>query len=394
MPDLKISAAASKIAATQSARTPAAAEEEAAATDPAGFAALLFARVEAAGDPGLGTSAGLPGSSAGSKRDKQATGPSDGAAAAAVAMLNLPAAPLKDPATSPAPGTALATSSTAAGALLAAGAPATLSVETDPDARSPLKAATAAEAPAGPSTAQAPANPVDVRAAPATTTRSALSSASAGDHRPESPAVPPAPGTGFAALQSAALQAAAPAGSAAPKTAARAAAVVSDPVPVIAGPVAGPVAQSPASIQIATPVTSPQWTHEFATTLAVNLRNGLQSAQIHIEPRDLGPISVSVTMSGTSAAVSMVAAHSDTRALLQSSLGELRDVLSAAGIQLSGAFVQTGGSERQGQSGSYATPEQFAGTAIPPPVAAAGPASAAAGLQSAGPGRRLVDTFA
>jgi flagellar hook-length control protein FliK len=153
-----------------------------------------------------------------------------------------------------------------------------------------------------------------------------------------------------------------------------------------------------ATIQLSTPITSPQWPQEFARTVAVSIRNGVQSAEIHIEPRDLGPISLSVTMNGSSAAVNMVAAHADTRALLQSSLGQLRDALNASGIQLSGASVQGGSADQRGQGGYAGAGDNYGrgglDTATGPGTAATtAPAGAAQGTTPTGI-RRLVDTFA
>ena len=80
--------------------------------------------------------------------------------------------------------------------------------------------------------------------------------------------------------------------------------------------------------------------------------NGVQTAQIQITPDELGPITVQVHLQGAIANVLFSSAHEQTRQVLESSLGGLRDALAAGGLSLGQASV---GSEQQQRN-------MFAGT--------------------------------
>jgi flagellar hook-length control protein FliK len=80
--------------------------------------------------------------------------------------------------------------------------------------------------------------------------------------------------------------------------------------------------------------------------------NGVQTAQIRVTPDELGPITVQVHLQGSTANVLLSSAHEQTRLVLESSLGGLRDALAAGGLSLGQASV---GSEQQQRN-------MFAGT--------------------------------
>ncbi|GAA4342333.1 hypothetical protein GCM10023144_44260 [Pigmentiphaga soli] len=74
--------------------------------------------------------------------------------------------------------------------------------------------------------------------------------------------------------------------------------------------------------------------------------NGVQHAQIRVEPDALGPITVHLRIEGDVANVAFTSAHETTRHALEASLPGLRDALAAGGLSLGQASV---GAERHPQ---------------------------------------------
>jgi flagellar hook-length control protein FliK len=72
----------------------------------------------------------------------------------------------------------------------------------------------------------------------------------------------------------------------------------------------------------------------------VNQRESI--ASISLNPVDLGPVDVSVTVKDTQATIHFGAAQADTRALIEASLPRLRELLAAQGFQLMDASVSQG----------------------------------------------------
>jgi len=94
-------------------------------------------------------------------------------------------------------------------------------------------------------------------------------------------------------------------------------------------------------IAIATPVTSPAWSHEFAERLGQVVMTGADRAEFRVHPADMGPVNVSITMSADQASVTITAAHGATRDALEQALPQLRDLLANQGITLGQASVQS-----------------------------------------------------
>jgi flagellar hook-length control protein FliK len=101
-------------------------------------------------------------------------------------------------------------------------------------------------------------------------------------------------------------------------------------------PTAGP------TLGVNTPMASPAWASEFSQTLQVMVRNGSEEAQIRLNPEALGPISVNLSVSGGQLSLVLTAAASETRALIEAQMPQLRESLGASGLQLADAQVQAG----------------------------------------------------
>lgn len=122
-------------------------------------------------------------------------------------------------------------------------------------------------------------------------------------------------------------------------------------------------------------------------------RNDQQSAQISITPPQLGPIQITLNLNGDQASAVFASPHAEVRQAIQDALPQLRDMLSAAGINLGQANV---GSQLAQQGREFA--EQFAAGNRSGGENAILPADDQAAVHSAGlplqRGRGMVDLFA
>ena len=94
--------------------------------------------------------------------------------------------------------------------------------------------------------------------------------------------------------------------------------------------------------RIATPVRDPRWADDFSTRISLMVRGGESSASVQLTPVDLGPLDVNVTVRDSQATIHFGAAQAETRALIESSIPRLREMLEAQGFQLMDASVSQG----------------------------------------------------
>jgi flagellar hook-length control protein FliK len=108
--------------------------------------------------------------------------------------------------------------------------------------------------------------------------------------------------------------------------------------------------------RISTPVHDARWADAIAHRLVMMARDGESVAQLKLVPQDLGPLDIQINVRDSEASVHFGAANAETRAVLESSLPRLRELLSAQGLQLANASVSQ---HSAGQSRS----ERTSGTA-------------------------------
>jgi flagellar hook-length control protein FliK len=104
----------------------------------------------------------------------------------------------------------------------------------------------------------------------------------------------------------------------------------------------GAPAHAPEQTAITTHVRDPRWADDFGTRIVTLVNQRESIASISLNPLDLGPVDVSVTVKDTQATIHFGAAQADTRALLEASLPRLRELLAAQGFQLMDASVSQG----------------------------------------------------
>lgn len=100
-----------------------------------------------------------------------------------------------------------------------------------------------------------------------------------------------------------------------------------------------PVLQT-AQVTINTPVTHERWGDEFSqkiTWLASSKQD--QSAELHLNPPQLGPLDVVIKVTGDQATALFTSPHAAVREAIEQALPRLRDMLSDNGITLGNATV-------------------------------------------------------
>ncbi|HEY4081988.1 MAG TPA: flagellar hook-length control protein FliK [Burkholderiaceae bacterium] len=112
---------------------------------------------------------------------------------------------------------------------------------------------------------------------------------------------------------------------------------------------------STTTLSLAQPLSDAGFGAELGARLTVLTQDGVQHAELHLNPADMGPVAVQISVDGQQAQISFHAAHAETRAVLEQSLPDLAAALSASGLTLAGGgvFQQSQGGQA-GQSGSGA----------------------------------------
>jgi len=78
---------------------------------------------------------------------------------------------------------------------------------------------------------------------------------------------------------------------------------------------------------------------------------GAMTAELHLNPVEMGPVQIRIEIDGSNAQVSFVAQHLETRQAIEASMGALSNTLQEAGIQLSGSGVSDQSAQQQASSG-------------------------------------------
>ena len=135
---------------------------------------------------------------------------------------------------------------------------------------------------------------------------------------------------------------------------------------------------------------------ELAAQVSLLAVDGVQTAQLQLNPAEMGPVAVQIIVDGAQAQVSFQAAQADTRQALEKSLPDLAAALQGQGLTLSGGgvFQQAPRDSSRPDGGSADGPGNGGTRAASRRVGATESMSTAAGLAPARPARGLLDTFA
>lgn len=96
-------------------------------------------------------------------------------------------------------------------------------------------------------------------------------------------------------------------------------------------------AATPAEVR--THLQSPSWGQDFGNKVVWMAKNDQQSAQININPPQLGPVQITLQINGDQATAIFASPHTEVRQAIEGSLAQLRDMLATAGINLGQADV-------------------------------------------------------
>jgi len=122
-------------------------------------------------------------------------------------------------------------------------------------------------------------------------------------------------------------------------------------------PATGNVSQDAASTSnahVRAAVGSPEFPQELGVQLSVLARDGIQKAELHLNPAEMGPVSVQIVMDGTQARIDFGADVAATRHAIEAGLPELASALRDAGFTLAGGGVSQHAGGRQGSDGDGA----------------------------------------
>ena len=107
-----------------------------------------------------------------------------------------------------------------------------------------------------------------------------------------------------------------------------------------ANPLATPV---PVAMTLATPMHQANWGQAMAERVVWMTNANIQEAEIQLNPRELGPIGIKVTVQNEQTNVSFVAQNATTREALEQALPRLREMLGEHGLQLGQSDVSQHG---------------------------------------------------
>lgn len=122
------------------------------------------------------------------------------------------------------------------------------------------------------------------------------------------------------------------------------------PSAVVSAPVSTQQAVS-TTTTISTPLNQPQWSEDFSQKVTWMATQRTQSAELHLNPAQLGPLEVSLKLNGDQATLQFTSAHAAVRDAIEQSIPRLRDMLADSGISLGNTTVSDQAPREQQQRG-------------------------------------------
>lgn len=110
------------------------------------------------------------------------------------------------------------------------------------------------------------------------------------------------------------------------------------------------------SATLPTPVNSPDFAQALAEKVSMWVSSakddGTMTAELHLNPAEMGPINVKISLDGQSAQVDFAAAALETRKAIEASLSSLSSALSDVGLNMTGGDVSSQTAQQQFSQGS------------------------------------------
>jgi flagellar hook-length control protein FliK len=106
-------------------------------------------------------------------------------------------------------------------------------------------------------------------------------------------------------------------------------------------------------VSIDVPFNHDDFADAFARQSANLVIQGSNQAEIQLNPRDMGPIRIAISLDANAASLDIEAAHADTRAAIEASMPALRQMLADQGVRLADYRVdnQSTGDRQQQSAG-------------------------------------------
>ena len=140
-----------------------------------------------------------------------------------------------------------------------------------------------------------------------------------------------------------------------------ASAVRVDGLGMVAAPKAAQVVAASEALMVRTPVRAPGWEADFAQKVVWMAGRDSQSAQLTLNPPQLGTVEVRLTLSGGEAGAQFFSPHHNVREAIETAMPRLRDMMAEAGLSLGQASVSSESFRDQrantGGSGQFASAE-------------------------------------
>jgi flagellar hook-length control protein FliK len=116
-------------------------------------------------------------------------------------------------------------------------------------------------------------------------------------------------------------------------------------------------AMQPVQVTVNTPVNQDKWSDEFSQKITwLASSNKDQTAELHLNPPQLGPVDVVIKVSGDQATALFTSPHAAVRDAIEQAMPRLRDMMADNGIMLGNATVSDQAPRDQGQSGAQQAP--------------------------------------
>jgi len=134
---------------------------------------------------------------------------------------------------------------------------------------------------------------------------------------------------------------------------------------------APPAAQSPYVTNLQMPVQSQEFLQGMAQKLVWFVSEKIQSAQIHVNPPELGPVDMKIQVSKDQAQIQIQSPHAVVREMLEGTAHRLREMMASQGIDLTQFDV--GNQEQHTQGGEQSQQEQSGSGNLPGATVEAAP---------------------
>jgi flagellar hook-length control protein FliK len=185
------------------------------------------------------------------------------------------------------------------------------------------------------------------------------------------------------------------------------AAAIKEPAVAVNGAIAAPLQQASLAMaqaiagaptdKLAARVGTPGWDNQVGQKIIWMVAGKEQTASLTLNPPDMGPMHVVLSVTGDQASVTFTAAQPEVRQALEAAMPKLREMMGESGIALGNTTVNAGTQDgRQAQQGDQQQRGgQTGATRFGNTGPEAGPVSAAPVRQGlVGGGNGMVDTFA